>query len=247
MKIHCLQLELTFHGGDEYYNGYYDDIRFYATTLSADDVKQLYESKARIDKNGNLYCNEFIEEDVSENLLETYQYPTNSSSVSGTYTKELVDCEDSVTGQATKITCTVAGTGIYIGGCWSTAKAKFINGEQYIWSMYIKSDNRTNIKFNVECSSKQSKNNFEIDTTYRRIESVFTYSNSTTYSAFTCYPTFAVDDNIYIHSFSVCEYKPETNVNKQGILNAGQLVEINNDKKCKIYKQDIQVNTIIEN
>ena len=37
------------------------DFRIYSTALSAEDIKQLYESKVRIDKNGNVYCNQFVE------------------------------------------------------------------------------------------------------------------------------------------------------------------------------------------
>lgn len=51
------------------FKGYLDDIRIYATALSDKDIKQLYETKMKIDKEGNLYCNQFIEKENSSTYL----------------------------------------------------------------------------------------------------------------------------------------------------------------------------------
>ena len=58
-------------GGDEYYQGYYDDIRFYTTTLSADDILQLYRETQKIDNLGNLYCSELNEVERRVEYLES--------------------------------------------------------------------------------------------------------------------------------------------------------------------------------
>ena len=39
-----------------------DDVRVYATTLSDADILDLYQTKAKIDNQGNLYANEFVED-----------------------------------------------------------------------------------------------------------------------------------------------------------------------------------------
>lgn len=43
------------------YKGKVSDVRIYNTVLSESDIKELYETSASIDKNGNLYCRELVE------------------------------------------------------------------------------------------------------------------------------------------------------------------------------------------
>ena len=49
------QVGVDLPGSDETYQGYYSDIRAYATALSASDVQSLYQNSAYIDNNGNVY------------------------------------------------------------------------------------------------------------------------------------------------------------------------------------------------
>ena len=234
------------YSADSYFDGNISDFRIYSTALSAEDIKQLYQSKVRIDKSGNLYCNQFVEMDNERNLLDTDDYWI-SGQTSGTYKQEKIECSDSVSGTATKITCTAAGSGgFYMSGHKVFDKTTLINGKQYIISLYAKSDNRTSIRFNVECSSKQSKSTFTIGAEYRRICIIYTYSNTPTYNAFTSYGGWAVDENVYIHSIKVTEYNPTTHFKNNSVVETNSFIEIKSEEKCKIYKQDIQSNEIIE-
>ena len=62
-------------GLDRYYKGGWSDFRIYSTALSADDVKDLYETSASIDNRGTLHAREIVENTENlftlENLLET--------------------------------------------------------------------------------------------------------------------------------------------------------------------------------
>ena len=234
---------------DDILMGYLNDYRIYNTVLNDKDILFLYNKKASIDNKGNIYTNEFIE-GSENNLLSIDQYPTNPTfqgSFVGTFT--LVDCKDSKTNKATKITCTTAGQGFYIQNynVFNKTGVALQNGKKYIWSMYVKSDNRTNINFNVECASSQSATSFTINTVYRKIYSIFTYSSSTQYYAFTCYSNFKVNDNLYMHSFEVKEYNPNIQFKENSSINGGNFKEVNEaEQKARIYPQDIQANNIIE-
>lgn len=55
--------------GQYWFNGKVGDVKVYLSELSADDVLELYERKAAIDSNGNLYANDFIEESNSNSKI----------------------------------------------------------------------------------------------------------------------------------------------------------------------------------
>ena len=60
-----------------WFKGNLSDYRIYMTELSAEDVKQLYESRARTDKNGNFLCNEFVENCDKIIINKKYQLESN--------------------------------------------------------------------------------------------------------------------------------------------------------------------------
>ena len=46
-----------------FFNGKMSDLRIYATALSEDDIKELYNVPTSLDNNGNIFTGELIEED----------------------------------------------------------------------------------------------------------------------------------------------------------------------------------------
>ena len=50
-------------------NAYIDDVRLYSTALSPEDIKALYNVKAKIDNKSNLYCNQLVET-KPENMMK---------------------------------------------------------------------------------------------------------------------------------------------------------------------------------
>lgn len=225
--------------------GHLSDARIYSTALSAEDIKELYNTAAYVDKDGSLRTYKLVESG-NEDLTEGYEY-TGTGQTTGTYTREDVDCPEAKTGKARKITCTAAGDGFYESGgqAWQKAKAKMINGQKYVWSLYCKSDNRTTMKFAVECASAQDRTNFTIGPEYKKLSNVFTYSSETSYSAFTSYPTFAVDDNVYIHSFKVEPYNPNLEIMKTGVYKENDLSE-GIENQFTMFKQGTETKEIIE-
>ena len=233
----------AYSADSELLNGSMSDARIYSTALSAEDIKELYNTAAYVDKDGSLRTYELVEsgnESLTDSPLYVYAYAT-----SGTFTTETIDCPESASGTALKITCTAAGNGFYMASNWSSAKAKMVHGQQYVWSLYCKSDNRTTMKFSVECASAQDRTNFAIGPEYKKLSSVFTYSNETSYSAFTSYPTFAVNDNVYIHSFKVEPYNPKLEIMKTGVYKENDLSE-GIENQFTMFKQGTETKEIIE-
>lgn len=64
-------------GSSNMFRGNITDFRIYCSELTAEDVRQMYFSKAKIDKNGNFYCNEFIDGDYDEELLTSQKLSCN--------------------------------------------------------------------------------------------------------------------------------------------------------------------------
>jgi hypothetical protein len=63
--------------------GLLDDVRIYATALSSDDILELYQTRAQIDKNGNMFAINFEEDPVSDGLVGWWPFSGDSLDKSG--------------------------------------------------------------------------------------------------------------------------------------------------------------------
>ncbi len=61
------------------FEGYIDDFRLYASELSADDIKELYQVKASVDKKGEFRCNQLSERIVDNYVADWVPVPVNSA------------------------------------------------------------------------------------------------------------------------------------------------------------------------
>ena len=55
----------------DYFNGKIGDVKIFSTALSANDILAEYQTKASIDKNGNIFASEFVEEYDNINITKT--------------------------------------------------------------------------------------------------------------------------------------------------------------------------------
>ena len=83
-----LSIGCRYSGGwTSYFSGLIDDFRFYATCLSLNDIKEIYQTKAYISDKGDIMCTEFIEgksqaQVTSKGIFEAnefYEDETNAS------------------------------------------------------------------------------------------------------------------------------------------------------------------------
>lgn len=132
--------------GNAHFDGTLDDIRIYATALSDNDIKDLYETRAQIEQSGTLYAKDFL-----SNCDETVNLVSNSSFESGNTTNWYInnattgtwsiDTTTSYHGQnSLKITVSNGGDQYqYIGHNYGFD----VSGKTYTISAYIKTRGTT--------------------------------------------------------------------------------------------------------
>ena len=200
----------TSYGG---HSGYLDDIRVYATVLSDTDVKDLYQTKGSVSKNGKLFVNEIIE---NTNGKLTY----DEVSVSGLSNVTMTKAKSTTmpNGAIVSNTATTAGQFRI-----SLPKAKLTASTNMVFSFnyrFIKGstltptdwcDGSITIKNSNGCMQCQGTRS-SYDDTYRFID--FNISADTSIEMW----------NFKLYAGTVANCK--TNVTKKGILYTEEIIEV---------------------
>jgi hypothetical protein len=93
---------------NRFYNGIIDDLQIYSSAITNADILDMYQTRAKIDNQGNLYANEFVEQlPITLNIPVSGQYHANTFGNVFTVTKPIlidsVEVNPNFTGSLTMV------------------------------------------------------------------------------------------------------------------------------------------------
>ena len=232
------------------FNGMIDDVKVYATALSEDKIKKLYNVKSRIDKNGNLYCNQFIDNDYEEELLTTQKMTFYQANSQGTITYETNGNE--VINIIT-MDNTISSWKYLFNNAFD--KTKIINHKLKLSFKY-----KTNVSTAYSMAVKMCKGDstkpqtinigsITLSTNWQEYNGIITFGNTYDNQGIYIHTGNFCGGNLYIKDLSlkIYENNNKTDFTKKSQIITGELSELDSNKTYVYKNSKIVTNQIIEN
>lgn len=233
-----------------YFNGKLNDFRIYSTALSTEDIKQLYQTKAKIDRSGNLYCSQFIDNDYEEELLTTQKMTFHQANSQGTITYETNGNE--VINIIT-MDNTISSWKYLFNNAFD--KTKIINHKLKLSFKY-----KTNVSTAYSMAVKMCKGDstkpqtinigsITLSTNWQEYNGIITFGNTYDNQGIYIHTGNFCGGNLYIKDLSlkIYENNNKTDFTKKSQIITGELSELDSNKTYVYKNSKIVTNQIIEN
>lgn len=246
------------HSNNEisYPYGKMDDFRIYSTALSDDDIKELYQPKIKVDKNANIFCSEYIEENNELDLFNLNN-GINTLTITAYNCGANFDWSNYANDKTITATITSRGTnansGFYIYTDYNSYSSLIQKKDGFYY--YVAFDIKASKRLQIGLLGNERVMDWNYTGKYITTEwqhfAWFQPSNSNDYASTDFFfkgnsIPLNIGDKIYVKNYKFIRISPEiaSKFAKNGIVNTQHMIEEIN--KTSIFGNVIEANQIIE-